>query len=199
MESRKTGGDAPNNLITLCKTCHEAYHAGKLQLKQRRDPSFKNEAFMGIMRWAFFNQLRRTYPNIEVKNTFGYITKYTRIKLCLSKTHRIDAFCIAGNLNAERLNYYWYQKQVRKHNRQIHKLKINAGGKRKLNQSPYEVYGYRLFDKVKYKDDVGFIFGRRASGSFDIRKLDGTRISAGISYKKLKLISKRKSYITERR
>ena len=31
IESRKTGGDAPNNLITLCETCHKAYHAGKLK------------------------------------------------------------------------------------------------------------------------------------------------------------------------
>ena len=32
-----------------------------------------------------------------------------------------------------------------------------------------------------------------------IRKLDGTRISAGISYKKLVLISRRKTYLVERR
>lgn len=44
-----------------------------------------------------------------------------------------------------------------------------------------------------------FIFGRRSSGSFDIRLLDGTKLSAGVSYKKLKLIEKRKSYLIERR
>lgn len=26
IESRKTGGDAPGNLITLCEKCHDAYH-----------------------------------------------------------------------------------------------------------------------------------------------------------------------------
>ena len=35
LESRKTGGDAPNNLITLCETCHKKYHEGKIQLKQK--------------------------------------------------------------------------------------------------------------------------------------------------------------------
>ena len=34
LESRKTGGDAPNNLITLCETCHKAYHAGKSDLSK---------------------------------------------------------------------------------------------------------------------------------------------------------------------
>lgn len=198
LESRKTGSDAPNNLITLCVDCHKAYHAGKIKLQQKRGQSFKAEAFMGCMRWAFFNKLREIYP-FEVKNTYGYITKNTRIRANLSKEHYIDAFCIAGNMQAERLNYFWYQKQVRKHNRQIHKLTINKGGTRKKNQSPFELFGYRLFDKVKCKGEVGFIFGRRASGSFDVRKLDGTKISAGISYKKLVLISKRKTYLIERR
>ena len=198
LESRKTGGDAPNNLITLCETCHKAYHAGKIKLKQTRGQSFKAETFMGISRWAFFNKLKEIYP-VEVRNTFGYLTKNTRIKAGLPKAHHVDAFCIAGNMQAERLSYHQYQKQVRKHNRQIHKLTINKGGTRKRSQSPFEVFGFRLFDKVKCKGKVGFIFGRRSSGSFDVRKLDGTKISAGISYKKLMLISKRKTYLTERR
>lgn len=78
-------------------------------------------------------------------------------------------------------------------------MTINKGGTRKRNQAPFEVFGFRLFDKVKCNGEIGFIFGRRASGSFDIRKLDGTKISAGISYKKLTLISKRRSLICERR
>ena len=28
IESRKTGGNAPNNLSTLCETCHKGYHNG---------------------------------------------------------------------------------------------------------------------------------------------------------------------------
>lgn len=198
LESRKTGGDSPANLITLCEVCHKAYHAGKIKLKQTRGQSFKAEAFMGIARWFIFNKLKEIYP-FEVINTYGYLTKNARIKAGLPKKHYVDAFCIADNMQAERLNYYWYQKQVRKHNRQIHKLTINKGGTRKRNQSPYEVFGFRLFDKVKCKGEVGFIFARRLSGSFDIRKLDGTKISAGISYKKLILISKRKTYLIERR
>ncbi|MDR1541721.1 MAG: hypothetical protein LBU32_27790 [Clostridiales bacterium] len=36
-----------------------------------------------------------------------------------------------------------------------------------------------------------FIFGRRSSGSFDVRTLDGEKISAGMSFKKLSLLSGR--------
>ena len=52
---------------------------------------------------------------------------------------------------------------------------------------------------VLCKGQVGFIFGRRASGAFDVSKLDGTGISAGISYKKLTLLQKRGTYLTELR
>jgi hypothetical protein len=70
---------------------------------------------------------------------------------------------------------------------------------RKLNQSPRYVFGYQLFDRVRMLDgQEGFVFGRRASGSFDIRKLDGTKLSAGISYKKLKQLEKRKTILVER-
>ena len=197
LESRKTGGDAPNNLITLCETCHKTYHAGKIKLIHKRGQSFRAEAFMGIMRWALLDKLRAVYPNVS--NTYGYITKNNRIRLGLPKEHYVDAYCIAGNLGAERLAYYWYQKQVRKHNRQIHKVQYNKGGVRKRNQSPYVVFRFRLFDKVMCKGEVGFIFGRRASGSFLVKNLDGKTISAGISYKKLKLIGKRRTFLTERR
>ena len=198
LESSKTGGNSPANLITLCETCHKAYHAGKIKLKQTRGQNFKAETFMGISRWFIFNKLKEMH-HVEVKNTYGYLTKNARIKAALPKAHHVDAFCIAGNLLAKRLNYHWCLKQVRKHNRQIHKLTINKGGSRKRNQSPFDLFGFRLFDKVKCKGEIGFVFARRLSGSFNVRKLDGTKISTGISYKKLVLISKRKTYLTERR
>ena len=199
LESRKTGGNAPNNLITLCETCHKAYHAGKIKLKERRGTSFRAEAFMGIIRWTLLERVRQTHPHLPVENTFGYLTKHKRIALGLPKTHCADAFCIAGNLNAKRMGVYFYQKQTRKHNRQIHKCSILKGGVRKLNQSPYMVKGFRLFDKVLCKGEIGFVFGRRSSGYFDIRTLSGKKISDGISYKKLTLLEKRKTYLTEYR
>ena len=200
IESRKTGGDAPGNLITLCEACHKAYHAGKLkQFSPRRGASFRAETFMGIMRWTVLNRLRERHPELPVTNTYGYLTKHKRIVAGLPKTHCADAFCIAGVLDAKRRGEYLFQKQTRRHNRQIHKLTILKGGVRKSHQAPYLVHGFRLFDKVLCKGEVGFIFGRRSSGAFDVRRLDGTKISAGISYKKLSLLENRKMFLTELR
>ena len=199
IESRKTGGNAPNNLITLCETCHKGYHNGTVELPKtiKRGMSFKDAAFMGIMRWSFYNRLKEIYPNVFM--TYGYITKDTRIKNNLPKDHYIDARCISGNPNAEPLGYYFYQKKVRCHNRQIHKSNILKGGKKKLNQASYLVKGFRLFDKVEFEGQVCFIFGRRSSGYFDIRKLNGEVISRNASWKKLKLLETRKSLLMERR
>lgn len=196
LESRHTGGDAPNNLVTLCETCHKAYHAGRIDLKLKRGRSMRAEAFMGIMRWTFFNRLKEIHSGKTVENTYGYLTKHTRITHGIEKSHCADAYCIAGNLRAERLPDYLWQKQVRKHNRQIHKLTIGKGGIRKRQQTPFEVKGFRLFDKVRLGDEEGFIFGRRSSGYFDVRRLDGQKLSAGVSFRKLHLLEKRTTYLT---
>ena len=199
IEGRKTGGDSPNNLITLCETCHKGYHNGTVKLPKtiKQGMSFRDASFMGIMRWAFYNRLKEVYPNVSM--TYGYITKNTRIKNNLPKEHYIDARCISENPNAEPLGYYFYQKKVRCHNRQIHKANILKGGKKKLNQASYLVKGFRLFDKVEFDGRIGFIFGRRNSGYFDIRKLNGEVIHRSVSWKKLKLLETRKNLLTERR
>ena len=198
IESRKTGGDAPNNLITLCETCHNNYHKGKINLPKtiKRGMSFRDATFMGIMRWGFYEEVKKTYPNVIM--TYGYITKNTRISNNLPKTHYIDARCISGNSLAKSLGYYFYQKKVRRHNRQIHKMGILKGGKRKRNQAEYLVKGFRLFDKVSYDGKPYFIFGRRASGFFDIRNLSGEKVNKGnVSCKKLKFLETAKGYLIE--
>ena len=158
---------------------------------------FRDATFMGIMRWSFYNRLKELYPNVIM--TYGYITKSIRILNNLPKEHYIDARCISGNPKSKSLGYYFYQKKIRCHNRQIHKMNILKGGNKRRNQAEYLVYGFRLFDKVEYDNKVGFIFGRRNSGYFNVRKLDGEIIRESISYKKLKLLEPRKMFLTERR
>ena len=203
IESRKTGGNAPNNLITLCETCHKAYHKGIITLPNEihRGMRFRDAAFMGIMRWAFYDRLKELYNPLgtEVINTYGYITKNTRIEHGLPKEHYVDARCISDNPAAKPLDHYYFQKKVRCHNRQIHKNTILKGGIRKRNQASYEVKGFRLYDQVLWKGQKCFIFGRRSTGRMDLRLLDGTHINASVGHKNLKLLSMRKNYLIEQR
>ena len=151
---------------------------------------------MGIMRWTFYNRLKILYPNVRM--TYGYITKNTRIMHNLPKEHYIDALCITGHPDVKRLGYYFYIKQVRRHNRQIYKSNTLKGGIRKLNQTERFVNGFQLFDKVKYNGGRYYIFGRRKTGYFDIRRLDRTKINKGsVNCKYLTLLEKRRCLLIE--
>lgn len=107
----------------------------------------------------------------------------TEKNIILKKTHISDAFIISKNFNAKRLGENLLIVPKRRHNRKLHKSKIYKGGYKKSNQTPKYMFGYQLFDRVIYNGQEGFIFGRRSSGSFDIRKLSGEVISHDISYK----------------
>ena len=197
IESRKTGGNAPNNLVTLCETCHKAYHAGQVKMNIRRGRSFRDAAFMGIMRWAFYEGLKAIYPNVRM--TYGYITKNTRIHYGLEKTHCVDALCIAGHPTAKPVSDWLYCKRVRSRNRQLHKATISKGGCRKANQATKYVYGYRLFDRVRFKGTECFVFGRRSSGYFDLRTLGGAKIDSSAKTERLTLLQHFNNLLTERR
>jgi hypothetical protein len=197
IEGRKTGGDAPGNLVTVCKSCHDAHNAGKIQFGFERGQKFAHETFMGVMRRALCDRLKAMYPKVSL--TYGYITKSARIGLGMEKSHKNDAYCISGNIGAERSAEWYMQKFVRRNNRQLHKATIGRGGLRKPNKAPYAVHGFRLFDKVEYGGKECFVFGRRASGYFDLRKLDGTRVHASAQSKKLRILETANTLLTERK
>ena len=201
-ESRQTGGDAPDNLITLCEDCHKALHAGAIHLpdgKAKRGKSYRDAAFMGIMRKAMVSQLR-DIVDIPVTETYGYITKYYRELYHIEKSHISDAVMISKNFEAAADDTYYVSKAVRHHNRQLHKNTILKGGIRKRNQAPHVVKGFRRYDTVKYKENLYFVNGRRTSGGMDIRQLDWKKVNnESVSWKKLKLVHCNTSILIERR
>ena len=206
-ESRKTGGNAPDNLVTLCEDCHKKLHKGIItadDLKKRKRHSTRDAAFMGIMRKELLIRLRSEL-DIPVWETHGYITKYTREeKMHLPKSHINDALAIchgpagfndAGEFSIERATRVYTVKPVRHHNRQLHKATILKGGKRKANQAEKYVKGFRLFDKVLFEGKECFIWGRRSRGIFTIKTISGQMIKDGISYKRLKLLERSSNYL----
>lgn len=188
LESRKTGGDSPDNLITLCETCHKAYHRSEIKLKLKRDSqSLRDAAFMSIMRWTVYNELKQAL-DVTVHLTYGYLTKYTRIGHGLEKSHAVDARCISGNADARLAGELFCFKQLRRHNRKVMKANMLKGGHWKHNQAPREINGFRRYDVVVYKNIQCFINSLRTRGYFSIRTFDGKLISNDNSYKSLGLI-----------
>ena len=195
------GTDVPENVVTLCEECHKAHHTGERKLKFRRPPMHKGEAHMNAMRKQIEAIFILVYGcEMPVQFTYGYKTAMERRGHGIEKSHANDAYCIAGNFCAERNEYNRYlHRFVRRHNRSLHKVTILKGGYRKANQAPKYVFGFRLFDMVSYKGIPCFVFARRSSGGFDIRTLGGQKISAWVSYKRLKPLAKSTTMLTERR
>jgi RRXRR protein/IstB-like ATP binding protein/HNH endonuclease len=94
IESRKTGGDSPDNLITLCEMCHDLIHRTHQEHKiARKSRTLRDATQMGIIRWRIYEQSKALFQNVHL--TYGYITKHTRISHHLEKSHLIDARCIS--------------------------------------------------------------------------------------------------------
>lgn len=188
----KGGSNRMDNLVTLCRDCHKQIHSGGLVF-DKKIKSFKHASHMNIMRSRLVEELRLEFGNVF--ETFGYLTKYNREKLNISKSHSADAFVISHNFNAERIDVEYQYKKVRRHNRQLYKSKPSKGGKRRRNQSNYIVNGFRRFDKVMYNGIECFITGKRTSGYFQLKTFDGTVVSQSVSSKKLKLLEPIKGWL----
>jgi len=192
IESRQTGGDRPDNLITLCSTCHKKVSRGKIILKIKPSRGFKTETFMTMVRWRLINQLKEMGHNVS--HTYGYITKSTRIALGLAKSHINDAFVIAGGSDHLRSQNLYVVKQVRKCNRKLFK-----GDRSHIkNTAPREVFGFRRWDKVLLDGKELFIKGRRLTGYFALSDSKGKLVQE-TSYKNLILLERARTLLIERR
>lgn len=190
------GSDSADNLVTLCKVCHDKVHDNKIKLKGGK---LKGNLLHATQMNSIRKQLLIRLP--EAEETFGYITKEHRQQLGIIKTHFADAIVIAGEglpvtLNNQTLlikkciskGDYQQTKGVRSHQH------IPTG----------KVDGFRKFDKVNYLGATYFIKGRMSTGYAILMDISGLKVefkSAPKGYKIPKLSNMkreggRKSWIT---
>ena len=198
LESRKAGGNAPNNLITLCETCHKAYHRGEFELKVKRGTSLRDAAVMNIMRWVVYEQAKAEFENVHL--TYGYVTKHTRIKNGIEKTHCADAFCISRNVKAVRLGSYLKCSCLARHTRTLHVCNPKKGGIRRSAVASHWIGKSRLqkYDSVEWKGVRCFIFGS-THGRPIVRDIDGKQIALTpyVNYRTLKFIKRNKGFLIQ--
>ena len=176
LESRKTGGNAPSNLITLCETCHKAYHRGEFEFKVKRSTSLRDASVMNIMRWAVYEQAKAEFENVHL--TYGYVTKHTRIKSGIEKTHCADAFCISRNVKVVRSGSYLKCRSLSRHTRALHVCNPKKGGIRRSAVASHWIGKSRLqrFDSVEWNGVKCFIFGS-TNGRPILRDIDGKSVT----------------------
>lgn len=195
IESRKTGGDSPDNLITLCKSCHDAIHQGKIQFNvKRKTQSYRDASQMSIMRWEIYNRAKKLWNNVHF--TYGYITKSMRKEASLAKSHVNDARAISGDAQATPCSETWKIRQVRNHTRSLHVQNMTKGGKRRSTKASHTIgnSGLRRYDKVKWNGIECFISGS-TNGRPILRNIDWTLATgkqASVNAKTVKKVSRKK-------
>jgi hypothetical protein len=189
------GTDAPNNLVTLCESCHNRIHAHKtpekdsLKLQKKAQKITKHATEVSVLR----SQLLKNFGEFE--ETLGYITKFNRESQDMPKNHFNDAVCIAS------------QGKIIKQNSEylIRRLVSNGDyqqtkGIRSEKTIPTgKSHGFRKFDLVKSvaKNITGFVKGKRSTGYFAISDIFGKAIHNSVNVKKdCRRISARKLIIT---
>ena len=192
LESRLTGGNSPSNLITLCETCHKAYHRGEFELKVKRGTSLRDASVMNIMRWAVYNKARAEFENVHL--TYGYFTKHSRIENGIEKTHCADAFCISKNVKAVRSGLYLKCRSLSRHTRALHVCNPKKGGVRRSAVASHWIGKSRLqrFDSVKWNGIRCFIFGS-TNGRPVLRDIDGKSVTQTASVNAKEVIFKHRN------
>ncbi len=167
LETRQTGGDRPGNLLTLCKACHKRHHAEGLELP-KPSTGFRASAHISTMRPKLYEQAQEL--GIPVSISYGFQTKSRRISQGLKKSHANDAFVIAGGNGQIRDISHIQFRQVRKQNRKLYKG-IRSHVK---NKAARVLFGFRQWDRVRYRGQEYFIKGRRSSGYFSLSDISGS-------------------------
>lgn len=196
LESRKTGGNSPSNLVILCETCHKAYHRGEFDLKIKRGSSLRDAAVMNIMRWAVYERAKKEFGNVHL--TYGYITKHTRIENGIAKTHAADAFCIVKNVHAIRLSSFFMCRCVPRHTRALHVANPKKGGIRRSSIASHKIGKSRFqrYDMVRWMGNECFIFGS-THGRPVLRDIEGVKMhdKQAVNIKTIKFLKRLKNNI----
>jgi len=187
----KGGTDTPDNLISLCESCHSKLHAGEFEIKGNRSKT-KHATEIGIIK----SQLKKLFGKFE--ETFGYETKFKREKILeLPKTHYYDAvaICCEDDEFVETNNTVYFKKHVPKGDYQQTK------GIRSEKRIPTgKLFGLRKFDYIQTSKGKGFIKGKRRDGRFSICNIFWKTISGQVQIKKFCIrLMARSTTLIERR
>ena len=98
IERNQGGTNVPNNLVTLCKNCHDKHHKGKINanlLSTKRTKRKKSGRASGVLNTTMPYIYKELAKEIPTYKYFGYETFDAREKLKLSKSHANDALTLA--------------------------------------------------------------------------------------------------------
>ena len=184
------GSNRASNLTLACHACNQ--RKGKLTATEFGFPAVQAKARVPLVDAAHVSSLKTRvvrdlqtiFGESQVGITYGYQTKYKRIQvLDLPKSHSNDAVAIGCEIG-----------EVVKPLETVHHLRCLARGQyQRFNGersehkcwAPRKVRGFKLYEVVKTKGQIGYIAGRREKGSFVIKDVTSGKKLLEVTPRKL--------------
>lgn len=186
------GSDAPNNLIVLCKTCHNALHespsAEKDSLNLRKKITKNTKGATQTSTISVY--LKKIYTEAYI--TYGYETKFKREQLGYPKSHCLDATVVTLSEGECIHPPFTFYKKV---NISRGDYKQTFGGYSEKRLLTGKIQGFRKFDKVLWNKKEYFIQGKMSTGYAKLMDIDQNPIPLKPmpKFSKMNRVSARKS------
>lgn len=214
------------NMATLCNTCYNKFmkehkdyiakteanhkinkkapykhkikdmHAALYMIYNKRPSITRDMVRKGTMRTNVYKELSKIYP--KVKFILGYKVKTLRLNSGIENTPINNARIMIG-YPKKTLDYYYYIKLRRNHNRQLHKVTPQKKTGIRTPKSPYFTKGFASYDLVKYNDKEYYITKKRKTGYFGLGDASGKTLINSVKWDKLRLLQRNRSYSIETR
>jgi len=187
------GSDEESNLLTLCKTCHDGLHAGKITLKHKGKK--KGRLLYATQMNSIRLQLLR---RLQAEETWGFVTKEHRQLWDLPKAHVFDAAVIASR---GRQPIFQTATLIAKRCVSDGDYQQTKGIRSEQRMVTGKIGGFRKFDKVCYCGQNYFIKGRMSTGYAILMDLAGNKVALKPipKFEKMKRVSARRSWMMTQR
>lgn len=204
----KGGKDGIYNLITLCEDCHNKIHKtgtnGEVKIKGGKIitgmDGYKDKIAQRTMqgKTLMYQELEKI---ASLSTIYGYQTSAYRKSLSLSKTHDIDALCVATLCTGEvirnhRENFYKIKFRPKQTRRQFYDLPVKGVGRVKY-QVNAELEDFRKGDIVRVKGKwIKQINSIYSSGYLAFARIEGE--SSAAKPKDCRLLQRGRTVIWEK-
>ncbi len=184
------GSDRASNLVMACDSCNKrkgtrtAEEFGYPEIQAQARVPLTAAAHVSAIKTTVVRHLAQQFGAEQVAVRYGYETKYQRIQvLKLPKSHANDAIAIACEIGevVKPLAVVYQLRCVPRGHYQMY------NGKHSEHKvwAPRKVKGWKLYELVEAKGQLGYIGGRRVKGAFVVKDVRRGEVLVEVTPRKL--------------
>ncbi len=184
------GSDRASNLVIACDACNKrkgtrtAEEFGYPEIQAQARVPLKDAAHVSSIKTTVVQRLAQQFGSERVAVRYGYETKYQRIQvLNLPKSHANDAVAIACAIG-EVVKPFAGVYQLRCVPRGNYQMYNGKHSEHKV-WAPRKVKGWKLYELVEAKGQMGYIGGRRVDGAFVVKDVISGKALVEVTPRKL--------------